>query len=165
MCCNNYPAKSEISALCCIWLCIIIENRPTKYILRQSMTRHLQAAVDRQLVTVDLVFMIVTHPLPRLPHQYTSSISFPHIGKHTFTFLQFLLWYILYISHFRVTVFFTDEASLSLTIWPIECIKWFYFKNSFQKIQLIDPLFLKIILKRLKLKEEISLKMSENFCH
>ena len=58
---------------------------------RQSMTRHLQAAVDRQLVTVDLVFMIVTHPLPRLPHQYTSSISFPHIGKHTFTFLQFLL--------------------------------------------------------------------------
>ena len=28
------------------------------------MTRHLQAAVDRQLATDDLVFMIVTHPQP-----------------------------------------------------------------------------------------------------
>ena len=69
---------------------------------RQSMTRHLQAAVDRQLATDDLVFMIVTHPQPgpglRLPHQHISSISFPHIGKHTFTF--FAVFTLIYFVHF-----------------------------------------------------------------
>ena len=60
---------------------------------RQSMTRHLQAAVDRQLATDDLVFMIVTHPQPGPGYLTNTQAPFHFLTSENILshFLQFLL--------------------------------------------------------------------------
>ena len=100
------------------------------------------------------------------PAQVTSPTHKLHfISSHRKTYFHiFALFTLIYFVHFSFQGHcFLHRRGVLHSHWPIDCIKWFYFKNSFQKVQLINPLFLKIILKRLKLKEEISLKMSENF--